>query len=464
MGDILESAFAVLGASLVFAIATRAFSSAQLVVLWRAFAARVMFSFAQTAVYVWYYKGGDIFYYMEVGGRLASVTSRDPVSYLPELLGACVGLEPTRGLAMPDLGSTTANMHALVGVFRLFHDSIWAVGIWFGLLSFTAQAFAYVAVSRLVGQRHDNFVKLAFLYTPSVAFWSASITKETVAVAGLSLVMYGVSSLSRARMASGLAVAGAGAVLMIVSKPYLMIPLGIAMAAYALRRQKQQGGPRVPGWMRTLRPFVLVVLAAGSVIVPGMLFPNLRPEKVVETANYRRSVAYGQGGSDIQHPDADSDDDFGLAYIPIGLTAALFRPFFFEARNFTQLLNIIETTAILYFVLRMIFRTGIRGIVRKILDDPELTFCMVFTLMTALAVGMSNPNLGTISRYRAPMMPFYVLAILILNESTRTTKSRAALAPAVAPTKTLVPPKPKTLVPPSVAGTATADAPSTSRT
>lgn len=463
MSDILESLLAILGAATVFAVASRALPAKSRAVLWPAFAARVFFSFAQTGIYAWYYGGGDMMMYMDFGGRAAGAVRRDPTTYMPELLGACFGIEPTRGLGLLESG-TTGNMQALVGVFRLVHDSLWAVGFWFGLLSFTAQVFAYVAVGRLVGQRYEKFVRLAFLYTPSVAFWSASITKETVAVAGLSLVMYGVSSLSRARMASGLAVAGAGAVLMIVSKPYLMIPLGIAMAAYALRRQKQQAGPRVPGWMKTLRPFVLVVLAAGSVIVPGMLFPNLRPEKVVETANYRRSVAYGQGGSDLQRPGAQEDDDFGLAYIPIGLTAALFRPFFFEARNFTQLLNIIETTAILYFVLRMIFRTGIRGIVRKILDDPELTFCMVFTLMTALAVGMSNPNLGTISRYRAPMMPFYVLAILILNESTRTTKSRAALAPAVAPTKTLVPPKPKTLVPPSVAGTATADAPSTSRT
>lgn len=455
MRDILESVFAILGAALVFAVASRALPARARSVLWPAFAARVFFSFAQTAIYAWYYGGGDMMMYMNVGGRAAGIVGRDPTTYLPELLGACVGIEPTRGLGLVDSG-TTANMQAMVGIFRLFHDSLWAVGFWFGLLSFTAQAFAYVAVGRLVDSRYEKYVRLAFLYTPSVAFWSASITKETVAVAGLSLVMYGVASLSSARMLGGLASTLAGAVLMIASKPYLMIPLGIGMAAYALRRQSTVGQRRIPAWMKALRPFVLVALAAGSVIVPGMLFPSLRPEKVVETANYRRSVAYGQGGSDLQRPGTAEDDDFGLAYIPIGLTAALFRPFFFEARNFTQLLNVLETTAILYYVLRMIYRTGIRGIVRKILDTPELTFCMVFTLMTALAVGMSNPNLGTISRYRAPMMPFYVLAILILNESTQRAKARGALAPATAPIRTLVPPRPRTVAPPAPAGASAA--------
>ncbi|MFO0697484.1 MAG: hypothetical protein U0230_28155 [Polyangiales bacterium] len=410
--------FAILGSALIFAMVSRLLPRKSHSILWKAFAARIFFSFAQTAIYAWYYGSGDMYMYMDVGGRFASITARDPVTYLPQLLGACIGITPSRGLAFEGTG-TTANMQAIVAVFRLFHDSIWAVGFWFGLLSFAAQAFAYHGAIRLVGERYERYVRLAFLYTPSVAFWSASITKETVAIAGLSLVLYGVSSWSHSGVPAGLVSTFLGALILVISKPFILIPLGISIAVFAMRKQRADLPRKVNPLFRSLRPFALAALAVGSVIVPGMLFPQLRPEKVVETANYRRTVAYGQGASDLSPARSEADDEFGLAYIPVGLTAALFRPFFFEARNLTQLLNVLETTAILYLVLRVVFRTGLRGIYRKILRHPELTFCIAFTLMTALAVGMSNPNLGTISRYRAPMMPFYVLALLILNESAR---------------------------------------------
>lgn len=415
-----------------------------------------MFSFAESAIFVWYYGYGDMFMYMDVGGRAAAMVRRDPYLF-GQLLGACFGIEPSRTLGIVDT-STTGNMQAIVGVFRLLHESIWAVGFWIGLLSFTAQAFAYVGAIRFVGDRYERYVRFAFLYTPSVAFWSSAITKEAVAIAGLSLFMYGLASLGPRRIASVAVLATFGVFLMLAAKPYLLIPLGIGLAAYGLRRRRRDVTKKPSGLVRVLRPVAYMAIAFSAIIVPGYVFPSLRPDKVVETANLRRSVAYGVGGSDLQRIDESGADSssVSLVYVPVGLTAALFRPFFFEARNFTQLLNIFETTGILVLVLRMIFRVGIRGIVRKVLDTPELTFCMVFTLMTALAVGMSNPNLGTISRYRAPMMPFYVLAILILNESTQRAKARGALAPATAPIRTLVPPRPRTVAPPAPAGASAA--------
>jgi len=57
-----------------------------------------------------------------------------------------------------------------------------------------------------------------------------------------------------------------------------------------------------------------------------------------------------------------------------------------------------------------------------------------FVLVLALGTGLSTANLGTLSRYRAPMMPFFLLLLIILREPEK--------APAPSPALPAPPPEP----------------------
>ena len=72
---------------------------------------------------------------------------------------------------------------------------------------------------------------------------------------------------------------------------------------------------------------------------------------------------------------------------------------------------------------------GWRGIWTQVRASPALLFCFVLTVSLWLGTGLSSPNLGTLSRYRTPMMPFFFALLLLLRFREQTANSRPALAP-----------------------------------
>jgi hypothetical protein len=108
----------------------------------------------------------------------------------------------------------------------------------------------------------------------------------------------------------------------------------------------------------------------------------------------------GQGGA------------LGLALdAPYTIMTALLRPFVFESRSAMMLVNSVETTAILFLIVIAFARTGRRELARWAWRSPDIMASIVFVLLFSLAVGLAATNLGTLSRYRLPMMPFYFYVV-----------------------------------------------------
>ncbi len=128
-----------------------------------------------------------------------------------------------------------------------------------------------------------------------------------------------------------------------------------------------------------------------------------------------------EGGSNYQlrEPVPEQEEDSGvqsqLLLAPIALPTALFRPFIFEVRNPMMLLNALETTALLFLTIRVLFRGGLVRVRDAIAGNPTLVFSLLFSLILGTAVGLASTNLGSLSRYRMPFMPFFVGLILVLD-------------------------------------------------
>jgi hypothetical protein len=50
-----------------------------------------------------------------------------------------------------------------------------------------------------------------------------------------------------------------------------------------------------------------------------------------------------------------------------------------------------------------------------VLTEPMFLTSVCFVLLFALGVGASTPNLGTISRYRIPLIPFFMAAAAVVD-------------------------------------------------
>jgi hypothetical protein len=98
-----------------------------------------------------------------------------------------------------------------------------------------------------------------------------------------------------------------------------------------------------------------------------------------------------------------------LRLAPQAVNVSLFRPYLWEVNNPLMLLAALESLALLGLTIFVIIRA--RGTIFRWLVQPEVLFCLAFSLIFAFSVGVSTYNFGTLSRYKIPLMPFYLVAI-----------------------------------------------------
>jgi len=127
-------------------------------------------------------------------------------------------------------------------------------------------------------------------------------------------------------------------------------------------------------------------------------------------------------GSGYSLGELDGSFESMLRLGPQAVNVSLFRPYIWEVKNLLMLLSALESFFFLLFCLYILFKVNIR-IVECFLN-PDITFCFLFSICFAFAVGVSTYNFGTLVRYKIPLLPFFaVCLILILNHySNRETK------------------------------------------
>ena len=103
-----------------------------------------------------------------------------------------------------------------------------------------------------------------------------------------------------------------------------------------------------------------------------------------------------------------------LKKFPLAVNVSLFRPYLWETRKPIVFLNAIEAFLFLFVTLKILFTIGPVRVWRTISSDPNIQFCLIFTLIFGFAVGISSYNFGSLSRYRIPCLPLYALALVLI--------------------------------------------------
>jgi len=116
----------------------------------------------------------------------------------------------------------------------------------------------------------------------------------------------------------------------------------------------------------------------------------------------------------------------------------LFRPFPWEAKKVIVLLSALEALMFVYFTFKAFQKRGIPKTLSLIFKDPNLLFCLTFSLIFAFAVGISTYNFGALSRYKIPCLPFYAAFLMIvinyhnINRSSSSQLNKSKKIPALA--------------------------------
>jgi hypothetical protein len=143
--------------------------------------------------------------------------------------------------------------------------------------------------------------------------------------------------------------------------------------------------------------------------------PRYHLSRLAETAKITAyDIRYGWGarggeGSGYTLGELDGSWQSMIALAPQAINISLFRPYLWEVINPLMLLSAIEALIFLFLTLYTIWR--VRWNVFSYLQRPDILFCLVFAVIFAFAVGVSTFNFGTLSRYKIPMMPYYLLSL-----------------------------------------------------
>ncbi|MDP3499188.1 MAG: hypothetical protein Q8S33_02595 [Myxococcales bacterium] len=420
MEDFLFTPIVILLGLAVHAVVLRLHETAEGKILTFSFGGHVASGFLQMVLVLYYYPGGDMLGYLGDGIVIAEVLKSDFFEWLPEV-AAVFFQQPDRLPVEFYRAGTTGSMTALSSLVMLaVGASPYAACQLVALAAYLSNVLAYRALRTWLAP----VAKLPLLWglatLPSAVFWSSCLLKEPIVFCALGPLLLALSWLAAAkRRTAAVLLLVPSAVVISVIKPYVLIAFSLAAGVfYLVTRGRAQ--------VAALRPFVFITataLAMGGLLLASSYFSKGEGASTASTLANQRRAGYGiEGGSNYFLDEAGADAESRsiaqeAALAPIALLTALYRPLIFEARNAVQLLNAIEATALLLLTIQIIRRRGFRNVFNHIRQEPVLTFCAAFVFALALGTGLATSNLGTLSRYRAPMMPFFFALLMLLRQS-----------------------------------------------
>lgn len=388
---------------------------------------RIIGALAVGFIYQFYYNGGDTFAYHTHGSRIIWEAMMDSPAQGIQLLFS-------NGEYGPGLWEHAEkiwywrdeNAFIVIRVATLFDlftfSSYSGTAVLFAVLSFIGAWCLFQTFYKENPSDH-RWIAFAALFLPTVIFWGSGIFKDSLTMAALGILTYSYHLVFIRR---GGAARPMSILIMILSAVMIYAIKVYILACFIPALILWWGSRNVARLKSTVLRFLVAPLAAVVIAALGFLAVT----KVTENhTRYNLSnlsttaritaydIRYGWGarfgeGSGFTLGELDGTWQGMLRLAPAAINVTLFRPYPWEVRNPLMLLASVEALVLLVFTVVIIF--GVRQNIFRYLKEPNVLFCLCFAISFAFAVGVSTYNFGTLSRYKIPMMPYFVLGIRFL--------------------------------------------------
>lgn len=317
----------------------------------------------------------------------------------------------------------------VAGFFSLFTlNSYYANALLFASLSFSGSWALFHAFHKLYPHLTQK-TAIIVLFIPSVVFWGSGILKDTITFAAVGWLFYAFSNIFLLKQTSTLNILlfiVSGAIILHI-KIYIAFCLFPSLIILSIMNRNKKIRNKL---VRVLiAPFLLVlagVLAFQSVSYLGSINRLYSIDQFAHraqvTAEWLRFVSNKQGGSYYSLGDTDDFTNAGLArnFIP-AVWVTLFRPYLWEVKNPVMLLSALESLAALFFFISILYKVGLLNVIKKTMTNPIILSFFIFSILFSFAIGASTYNFGSLVRYKIPMIPFFLMALLLLNDKKMST-------------------------------------------
>jgi len=365
-------------------------------------------------LFKYFYDGGDTFSYFDEGLRISDYAWQHPENAFRIFYGTD---------QISDLAVLLQYQHQpralffskIVAIVHLLtHANYWLMSVYFSLISFFG---ALLLVNQLI--RKIPTIKtpaiIAFLYVPSVIFWSSGILKESIAMFALyfmvAAMLGGLNNRGWKLLAWGLGYLLSAYLLWELRYFYfaMLLPLSAAALAALLYEHYRHpvGAKKISSWL-----IYFIIVLAGFFAMSRMHY-NLHQDHIINVVynNYNLFSARSESGSSVVFENLRPEIYSFIINAPKALFTGLFRPNVWEIHNWKQFPLIFEN-----FILLLL---TIIAILNALKNKPQIRFWgmslfLYISILSTILV-FTSPNFGSLIRYRVGYLSFFVLMILFHN-------------------------------------------------
>lgn len=381
-------------------------------------------------IYKFYYNGGDTLNYFIYGSQIIwDAFLENPSAGLYMIFGPTCDYDNeysqylTKVLYFCDPSSYF--VIRVAGFLSLFTFNTYvAIAMFFALISFIGVWTMFTTLTTIYPQLKKQLVMACFLL-PSVIFWGSGLMKDslTFGCLGLFFSSFYKIFIANKRTKGTILLFFLSFLIIKTVKIYIILCFIPAAALWLFMVYNEKIKSRTTRLL--LRPVMVMIGCVFGYFAADFVSKEDEKYSMTKLAQTAESTAYWlsyvskvEKGSGYSLGEIEFTP-WGMAKkIPAAINVTLFRPYLWEARNIVMILSALESLFFLYVTMMTIYKAGLKRTYQSISQHPVVAASLVFSLTFAFAVGLSTANFGTLVRYKIPMMPFYLISIIVINHYT----------------------------------------------
>ncbi|KAA6435583.1 hypothetical protein ACD591_01575 [Rufibacter glacialis] len=354
---------------------------------------------------------GDTWTYQAEVLKVIAATKQEPEWFLRFLV-----LDDTSKVILEfrEYSNSFFFLKPLALLYMLTGNSYWWSGVYLSLFSFWGCWFLVLQLRQYYPAFGSSAI-ISFLFFPSVVFWTSGVLKDSVLMGSLCLSVGLLLQLYHARSAPSVALK----VLLLLPclylfwriKFFLAAVLVVLMGTFLLTKWATGQFPWVSS--KTRQGILWASILLVGILVASFAHPAFTINFFVEhlVHNYRSlSQMTDPSNPVLSFPHLQPSLGSILWHAPSAILQILFRPFLWEPAPLFYKFMALEN-----LFLQLLTATTVLYLLRR-RQLPRLPSCLgvllVFFFLSAVLVTLPTPNLGSLHRYRAPLLPFFLTVVL----------------------------------------------------
>ena len=382
------------------------------------------------SIYLFYYRGGDSINFHITMQPLYRLFFQNPGEFFYFLLTptstyplSCTYEVLMKGVGYLCRGTASLSTIRLGGFINLFcFNSYLVCSVVFSFISYIFIFRAFALFSSLYPKLEKQFA-IAFLMIPSVLFWGSGVSKDTIMLGSILLLITAYHEL-----VIGKRNFGANIIWVIVSAYVIssirgfilfsIVPGLLLMTAVYYRASFKSAllrviiGPVFLG-VGALMSYLFIQGIGNSVQSYNL---DILAQKAEGFHSWHTYLGETQGGSSYS---LGNDVDYTITGIlrkaPIALVICLFGPFVWQIRNAVMLMAGIESIVFLFYFFKVFLNLRAYRALNILFRDHIVMFCIPVIIIIGIAIGMTSFNYGALVRYRIPIQPLLAVLLIVTN-------------------------------------------------